>query len=202
MKNDLWLFGGILLFLFVLWVYSGGPNHPISFAGPYLTPVTDYGVESEGYGPSANQYLRSGSSGGSGGDVDVIDSARSPYFGDVYLAGGDPGSRSARTEYVRVRSNADDDITITGWRLVSAENGTSVRIPEGRRGNSSRERDIELEPGDEALIYTGTHRNSDDSSYASSLWRAYLEKSRETWDYSDTITLLDANGKVVDQYRY
>jgi len=50
MKADALFFLAIFLFIFVAWVSTGGPKRPISFAGPFITPVTNTGQEQEGYG--------------------------------------------------------------------------------------------------------------------------------------------------------
>lgn len=52
LKADLFFFLGILVFIFVIWVATGGPNRPISFAGPFITPISTYGDEQEAYGGS------------------------------------------------------------------------------------------------------------------------------------------------------
>lgn len=202
--NDALLLGGILVFIFVLWLYSGGPNHPIAFSGPYLTPITNVNQESIGYGPSANEYISSGS--GSvidrplSANTQTIDSARSPFEGRVRLEGGTPGATNERDEYLVISTS--DAVTITGWRLVSASGKTTVRIPEGSRGASDSKRSIALEPGNEAFISTGSRRSGEDTFTTRDRWYVYLDKSDDIWSSSDTITLLDSNGKVVDQYRY
>lgn len=38
-----------IVLLYVAWVATGGPSRPISRAGPYITPVTRPGEESQGY---------------------------------------------------------------------------------------------------------------------------------------------------------
>ena len=43
----------MLFFLFVAWVATGGPSRPIATAGPYITPVSRTGEESQGYRVSA-----------------------------------------------------------------------------------------------------------------------------------------------------
>ncbi len=57
---------------------------------------------------------------------------------------------------------------------------------------------------DGRLNYSGCvsgHRS--DSDFYSDTWRVFLGSSKELWRSSnDTIRLLDANGKVVDQYSY
>lgn len=203
--NDLWLFLGIILFLFVLWVYSGGPNNPISFAGPYITPVTAPGTTQVGYGPSANTFYRSANpSPAPATPAATIDAARSPYEDDVSLSYSDFRSNDEESEYVHIHLNRDQDVDITGWQLVGAKSGTHVRIPEGSRGSSSSKRDIELSDNyRDAYIISGP-RGSDSIKYLyNNAWRAFLGNRDDIWrDSSDTVTLLDQNGKVVDQYSY
>lgn len=202
--NDAFLFIGILVFFFVLWFYSGGPNNPISFAGPYITPVTDVGVDSVGYDDGTSFWTRWGGDN-SANSHDSFDSARSPLYGKVYIAGGTPQSRNEDEEYLIIRSSAGVDVTISSWQLVSAANDTHLRIPEGQHGSSRNPRAIVLSPGEKALIVTGERddRSDDLRDWYSDEWFAYLERNDNLWPESDdTITLLDASGQVVDQYQY
>ena len=50
MRADALFFLAIFVFIFVAWVATGGPQKPISFAGPFITPVTNVGQEQRGYG--------------------------------------------------------------------------------------------------------------------------------------------------------
>lgn len=50
MKADALFFLAIFLFIFVAWVATGGPQRPISFAGPFITPITNTDQEQQGYG--------------------------------------------------------------------------------------------------------------------------------------------------------
>ena len=50
MKNDALFFAGILLIIFVTWVATGGPSRPVSWAGPFLTPLGPGQTGGEGYG--------------------------------------------------------------------------------------------------------------------------------------------------------
>ncbi len=199
--NDLWLFVGIIAFLFLIWVYVGGPNRPLSYAGPYLRPTYGAGgLNAEGYGPSAND-LREGSYSFWGNwredATDAIPEATSPYAGQVHIAGGEPSARSAGDEYIVLRS--DIDVTITGWQLVSAGSGTQVRIPEGRRSGGRLEQ-VRLSTGNEVVISSGTSRGEDRYK---NVWHVSLGRSADMYeDDTDTVTLLDASGKVVDQYSY
>lgn len=200
--NDIWLFLGCLVFLFLLWVYAGGPTNPISFSGPYITPVTAPGTTQVGYGPSANTFFKNEVTGGHTGDV--IDSARSPYANDVRIGYSDPRAGNSRDEYIVIHLESDNDIDITGWQLVGAQNGTHVVIPEGSRGSSSSKRDMTLSVDyRDAYIISGTRASDSIKSSYSGEWHTLLGNRSDIWDDdSDTITLLDQNGKVVDQYSY
>lgn len=165
--NDFFLFLGILVFLFVLWIYNGGPNNPISFAGPYITPVTNIGDVQEGYGASANYYRSkeakaTGSLWGSwfgGGSADAIPAAnRSPYAGKVTLGGGNAGARETREEYLTIRSESDTDISISGWQLASTKTSARATIPQGSlvaNYGSSGSSAIVLNARNEAIVTTG-----------------------------------------------
>lgn len=50
LQQDAYFFLAIFLFIFVAWVATGGPQKPISFAGPFITPVTTYNDEQQAYG--------------------------------------------------------------------------------------------------------------------------------------------------------
>ena len=102
MRTDLWLYFGIIIFFFILWVYSGGPAHPISFAGPYITPITDVGVSSTGYGNQVsagsvgtyfNNWTGGSSNSGSNGSQ-VIAEAKSPFAGSVRFGTNNPQGRT------------------------------------------------------------------------------------------------------------
>ncbi|MES2225473.1 MAG: hypothetical protein V4480_01550 [Patescibacteria group bacterium] len=173
MKSDFVLFLAILIFIFVLWLYTGGPTHPISFAGPYLTPVTTSGGQSQAYGNpsdlSGGSFLHSlssgfGKSGSLGGDTSgssnissVPAGDQSPYAGKVHINGGDPSATSVRQEYLALQSaSGSGNINITGWQLVSTQSGAQAVIRAGERiPDVSSESSIVLNPGDEAIVTTG-----------------------------------------------
>lgn len=52
LRADFFFFLAILVFIFAAWVATGGPNRPISFAGPFITPISTYGEEQNAYGGS------------------------------------------------------------------------------------------------------------------------------------------------------
>lgn len=201
--NDLWLFLGCILFLFVLWVYSGGPNQPISFAGPYITPITAPGITQTGYGGSANASFRKVVLPSDASSNTILSSARSPYAGSVTIKSSEPRSTNPDTEFILLHLLTNTTIDVTGWQLVDADNGVHVRIP--TTPSSGGYQDMVLSPSHpNAYVISGAQLTDSmlASMYPNSL-SALLGAPSELWpNSSDTITLLDQNGKVVDQYQY
>ena len=167
MKSDGLFFLGILAFFFILWFATGGPSKPISFAGPYITPITDVDTVQEGYGDTPTVDFRSrsiwsdviGGSFSGGTSLGTLNNP-SPLKGQVrVISAGGASSDDPDTEYVTLRASGDTSIDITGWRLVSGASGRSMRIPEGtalpRSGRVNETGRIVLNPGDEVIVVTG-----------------------------------------------
>jgi hypothetical protein len=159
MSSDATFFIGVLLFFLLVWFVSGGPTRPLSFAGPYITPITDVNQTQVGYG-STEGWLSGFPSLPLGGLFDgnggtdtgaqlrsaeaelrrLEDAARdldafgdpSPYKGMVDITIVSAGN-TAQDEYVaiQVSSSAPRPLTITGWRLKSMASGKSATIEEG-----------------------------------------------------------------------
>lgn len=167
MKGDGIFFLGVLAFFFILWFATGGPTRPISFAGPYITPITDVDTVQEGYGDTTAVDYRSdsvwsdivGGSFSGGANLGGV-SNPSPYQGQVRVSGtSGTGSEDPDLEYVTLRAAGKASVDITGWRLVSGASGRGARIPEGallpRSGRVNDTGRIILNPGDEAIVVTG-----------------------------------------------
>lgn len=172
--NDLWLFLGCIVFLFVLWVYSGGPNNPISFSGPYITPVTAPGVTQTGYGRSANNSYgsRANPSNANSGQAfwnrwaSGAPGSRatfgnpSPYVGTVHLYRGAIGTGNVNTEYLTISSGASAPVTITGWQLVGLRSNSHAVITQAapvlNQYGQSALAPITLAPGGQAIVTTGS----------------------------------------------
>jgi len=192
MRNDLFLFIGIIIFFFVLWIYSGGPNNPISFAGPYITPITDVGTTQVGYGDtkdfgSANDY--NSSSGGSflgrwfGGDTgtNVPAADQSSYAGKVRIDGGNAGTTDLQSEYLILHSETDAPITITGWQLKSTKTssqgviGTGARVADKGGVRSSELSPIVLPAYGEAVV--SSSRSPIEDSFLETKCTGYLDEN-------------------------
>lgn len=177
MRSDGLFFLGIIAFFFILWYASGGPTKPISFAGPYITPITDVDTVQEGYGDGSSLSLSAndGSSGNFWSDLMNIQGTiatlqrsssevraygeASPFEGQVSVTASGVGAEDPDEEYVTLRASGDKPVDITGWRLVSGSSGRGARIPEGaalpRSGRVNDTGRIVLQPGEQAIVVTG-----------------------------------------------
>lgn len=184
MASDAFFFIGVLFFFFMLWLVSGGPTRPISFAGPYITPITDVDTVQEGYDDEngwinttgnairggigqAPQQIQQGIAGvesdlhrlqGEAADARAFGSA-SPYRDQVSITSVAPGTDS-KSEYVTIQLSptASGSVTISGWRLRSDASGNGGIIPNGTEvpySGVNPVAPIVLYPGDTATIATG-----------------------------------------------
>ena len=178
MQSDGLFFFGILAFFFILWFSTGGPTRPISFAGPYITPLTDVDTVQYGYGsdvtgtteqqqPQTRESIWAQLMGfenqvtqleRQAADIRAFGEA-SPLRGSVQVGVGDVGTEDADREYITIRAIGTQPVDITGWRVVSGASGTSARIPSGasvpRSGRINDTGRIVLAPGEQAFVVTG-----------------------------------------------
>lgn len=183
MEHDAWFFVGVFVFIFLIWIATGGPTHPISFTGPTLAepgvlgggtylslPRAPFGINN-----GSNVALPGSSSGG--GSVEGISGAAetpsfvggttfgnvSPYRGIVsmnhYVSGA--GSLDPKNEYIemRVSQNAGVPVNISGWTLQSDASGSAINIPKGTEtpssGTINAAQDIVLTAGDQVTVISG-----------------------------------------------
>lgn len=123
-------------------------------------------------------------------------------------------------------------IDITGWSVVSERTGTRIVVPLATTlftpGSPSKVQGVSLAPGGRILLYTGispvgvsyqenacTDFLADMPSYASCLsaqqrdpgfqstsWRLYAAFTTEVWLESDTLRLIDGQGRLIDIASY
>jgi hypothetical protein len=160
----------LLIGLFVAWATTGGPTRPISFAGAYITPITNEGQTQTGYGPK----LGLGETISAGGTASVPGapsstpgptaiSYTSPYQGLVRLE--HTAKRAAGTfvteGYVQifVSPAAGKSVDVTGWKITNSS-GSSATIPNGilimHLGTGNTLQDVLLRPGDVASLSNET----------------------------------------------
>lgn len=179
--HDSWFFIGVFVFIFLIWIATGGPLHPLAFSGPTLALPGALGGGTYLSLPRYTNGIDTGKNvslpGSSGGDVEgssgvpqgttFVGSAffgkSSPYRGIVlmnhYVSGA--GSSDPRQEYIelRVSSNASVPVNLSGWTLRSEASGNSIIIPKGTEipmgGVVNAVQDIVLTPGTRAMILSG-----------------------------------------------
>ena len=180
MQHDAWFFVGVFVFIFLIWIATGGPTHPIAFTGPTLSlpgalgggtylqlPRAPFGIG------GTNVSLPGSSSGGSayGGTGAPAPSTvggtafgtPSIYRGIVSLshyvssAGSSDPHNESLTIYVS--SNANVPVDLTGWTLMSEATGNASVIPKGTEtptsGVVNQAQDIVLTPGERATVISG-----------------------------------------------
>jgi hypothetical protein len=185
MEHDAWFFIGVFAFIFIIWIATGGPLHPISFTGTtlaqpgalgggtYLTlpraPYTTTGgtnISLPGSSNGRGGVLYEGSvtpDSLPGGDGGTTFSTASPYRGKVtmnhYVSGA--GSVAPNNEYIEIRvaQDAGVPIDLSEWKLVSGASGAAAPIPKGTKvpvsGVINAAQDIILLPGERALVISG-----------------------------------------------
>ncbi|HEX8591602.1 MAG TPA: lamin tail domain-containing protein [Candidatus Paceibacterota bacterium] len=206
--SEAWFVVAIFLFAFVLWVSTGGPSRPISFSGPFITPITDVGDTQEAYGDMGSWGVDDSSPNSSFWSTRTFfgrfegtlnednDIGAAPPVGRVLIAEGasDPTESDVTREQITIRAEGGA-VDITGWRLVSSRGDEAV-IPRAANGMA-----ILLQAGDEAVVTTGS--SSRGNARDGVLWRIFLGQRRELWrNNSDTIELIDRTGRTVDIYSY
>ena len=179
--HDAWFFIGVFVFIFLIWIATGGPTHPIAFTGPKLAQPGVLGggtylqLPRAPYGLGGTNVVLPGSSNGSsitdneyGQTVPSITGGvfgpSSPYRGVVrmnrYVSGA--GSSDPKNEYVElyVAQDAGAPVNLSGWTLSSDATGSSAVIPKGTEipisGIVNAAQDIIIIPGKRAIIASGS----------------------------------------------
>ncbi len=237
--SDGLFFSLILGFFFIVWLAGGGPHRPISFAGPFITPITTVGDVQSAYGPNLSGKISAGgvtvgtNVPSNVGSDDIPNT--SPYAGRISLAHfvsgiGDPNPAH---EYLTLTSlpSATGSIDITGWKLVSVKTGVGVSLPQGATMltlGPVQISPIQLQPGGTVTITSGYSpvnvsyeqsvctsylpnasnyqlcfsRHAGEPGYLTGNWQVFLNQNHTLWQKSDTIELVDENGRVVDSFAY
>lgn len=181
MEHDAWFFIGVFVFIFLIWIATGGPLHPIAFTGPTLAqpgilgggtylelPRASFGLggtnvvllgsssgESSPYGGGGPTGYPSGTVGGF--------SPPSPYGNVISLNRyvSNASSSDPATEYIELSLayNASESVKITGWTVMSGATSNAELVPKGTRvptsGVVNAQEDIVLKPGERAYLISG-----------------------------------------------
>lgn len=174
MEHDAWFFIGIFAFIFLIWVATGGPTHPLAFTGPSLDQPQELGGGDYLELPRAKFALRRSyisSAGTSNTSTRGVTSSipspiygipfgtPSPYRGVVSMSRVSNASSTNEYVTISVLRSAPEPVNISGWILKSEVTIKSAAIPNGtlipRPGTVHTLQNIVLRPGDRALVSTG-----------------------------------------------
>jgi hypothetical protein len=182
--HDAWFFIGVFVFIFLIWIATGGPMHPIAFTGPTLAqpqelgggtylslpraPFSIGGSNVSLPGSSDGGGSVSGSSGSSAKSVPTFTGGSvfgtpSPYRGLVALnrSISGAGSSDPRNESleISVYQSTSVPVDLSEWTLVSDASGSVAAIPKGTEvptsGIVNAAQDIVLTPGTRAIVISG-----------------------------------------------
>lgn len=179
MEHDAWFFIGVFVFIFLIWIATGGPIHPLAFSGPRLAQPEELGGGTYLSLPRApfmigdsNVSLPGSTGGGAvgGSNVSVPSlisgtafGAISPYRGLVsmnhYVSGA--GAADPQNEYIEINvsQSARTPINLSGWTLRSDATGASAIIPKGTEipisGTINASEDLLLPAGMRAIVISG-----------------------------------------------
>lgn len=173
MNGNVFLGAGILLFVFLTWIATGGPARGLSFVPAHSQTADVYLEDSVMSSGNPNRSEREAARELAYIQDEIVELQRSsvaasrfgdpsPYKDLIMLSSGSAsGESSADQEYlsITVSSRADEPINITGWRIESNARGASLILPEGvNLPRSSFVNDTEpiyLGAGDRAVVFMG-----------------------------------------------
>lgn len=210
---------GVLLLFFLLWVFAGGPSRPISFSGPYITPITNEGQTQAGYGPqvkvggtvtlpgatiSATERGQTSSSNSSAATspastqsapASTQTSASSPSSSGITLThvAGDTNNPDGYIQ-IALSSAAGASVDITNDILTSSSVRESGEIPTGillmRLGTGNTLQEIILKPGGKAVVAPGA--SPVQASFEANTCSGYLTSNESEYNSCVTAHVNDA----------
>lgn len=173
--HDAWFFIGVFVFIFLIWIATGGPLRPLAFTGPTLAQPGILGGGTYLQLPRAPFVIGNTStsfpgSSNTSGNIELPSfvggtpfGTPSPYRDIVrmshYVSGA--SSEDPKNEFIEISiaQNAGVPVDLTGWSLSSAASGNTVSIPKGTEvptsGVVNAAQDIVLAPGTRAILISG-----------------------------------------------
>lgn len=226
--HDAWFFIGVFIFIFLIWIATGGPLHPIAFTGPRLAEPGALGGGTYLQLPrslfkigdsSASLPAPSGSGGSAGSSREPVPTftggvfgTPSPYRGIVrmnhYVSGA--GSADPKNEYleISIAQDAGVPINLSEWTLTSESGGRTALIPKGTEiptsGIVNAAQGIVLSPGMRAIVASGpspigaSFRENKCMGYFSSFQKFYPSLPQACPAPSDELASFYGSGYVRD----
>ena len=170
-QHGAWFFLGLIVFIFLVWIATGGPLRPIAFKGPSLAQLEE--LDRGTYiqlprapfiiGNTRTSLPRSSSGAIPPALYGISFGVPSPLrdFISMNPRVSNASSSDPRNEYVQLFTtlNARTSVTVSGWRLMSETTYKFGILPQGARvpivGVVNPLRDIELAPGERVVVVSG-----------------------------------------------
>lgn len=161
--HDAWFFIGIFVFIFLVWIATGGPMHPLSFSGPRLALPGPLGGGTYLSLPKAPFSIGESPTLFPTFGTTPLDTTTSSYKNVSYLSHtvSNAGSNDPAREYLQISVNASANVPVnlTGWVLASEATGNAATIPKGTAlptsGIVNDSENIVLTPGQRAILISG-----------------------------------------------
>lgn len=143
-KKDLLWVAGILVGLFVIWIFSGGPSRPTATSGPFINaPLNEPGF-------NISQSIQNNN-----------DDSSSAYKYKANLGyTSSAKEKDSQKEYIEIRASSGnkENLNISNWTLEN-QNGFKIKIGQVAilplLGEINTSQDILLKPGEKVIIVSG-----------------------------------------------
>jgi len=171
--NDLWWLVFIIVVLWFVWFFTGGPQSERAQGGPFLKPPAPLDTgETYGELPSLERSGNDGSQKGGAGTSLFKDEVRIGAVENATFS-------NPQTEYIELQAPAGNKglVYISDWTLKNSS-GKEARIGKAakllRAGTANTETPFFLAPGEKAIISTG--RSPVGTSFQVNKCSGYLEQ--------------------------
>lgn len=183
--HDAWFFIGVFVFIFLVWVATGGPTHPLSFTGPKLALPGPLGGGTYLSLPQAPSGVKNSGPLLPAFGTEIINNTQSSYKSVSYLGHfvSSAGSVDPAREYMQISidANAGVPVNLTGWTVTSDATGNTATIPKGTSlptsGSINDAENIVLTPGQRAILISG--RSPIGASFRENKCIGYFENYQE-----------------------
>ncbi|MEK7614668.1 MAG: hypothetical protein AAB428_03315 [Patescibacteria group bacterium] len=145
--SDLKWLAAIVVIIWVVWAFTGGPSRYEATQGIFLKPPAPLST-GETYGQLPKI------------DLKIPDTLNVFLYGDKAVLGSkiDVRATNPQKEYFEIVGRSETPVNITGWRMVG-KGGASATVGQGVRtllsGQINQESDIYLSKGERAIIVSG-----------------------------------------------
>lgn len=183
----------VMVGLWFLWFFTGGPERGISRGGVYIEPANPVGDTWRAYGGEGFSFFNFGSSSNSPDSSDSTTEEEfekaqelagiSIYKDKVFLKSGNAKTNDVDKEYLKITSSRlnSDRVGLTGWTIESVSTGKKITLDEisylPYTSKVNPQQAIFIYPGDTVFVITG--RSPIGTSFRENLCTGYFEQFQD-----------------------